>query len=79
MTYHLKRLISSRIKEDEEVMMNMSDIKEEEYEVYEPLVAGLKTHERLASSYYILFLCRRVILVFTIFMLDTPELLFAQM
>ena len=79
MTFHLKRLISSRIKEDEEVMMKMSDINEEEYEVYEPLVAGLKTHERLASSYYILFLCRRVILVFTIFMLDTPELIIAQM
>ena len=33
----------------------------------------------MASSYYILFLGRRVILVFTIFKLDTPELVIAQM
>ena len=75
----MKRLISSHIRRDEEVLKKAKDVNIEEYEAYEPLLAGLKTHKRWASSYYMLFLCRRVILVFTIFMLETPELLIAQM
>ena len=59
--------------------MKIQDVNEEDYEVYEPLLTGLKLHERPASAYFLLFLSRRVILVSTIFLLEAPILLFARM
>ena len=59
--------------------MIRQDVNEDDYEMYEPLLAGLKLHDRKANMFYLLFLSRRVMLVFTIFLLEAPILLFAQM
>ena len=75
----MRRLISFRSKKDEEMTILIQDVNENDFQIYAPLLAGLKVQKRRATIYYILFLIRRIILVSTIFLLEEPKLLFVQM
>ena len=46
------------------------DFDEEEYEVYEPLLAGLRDDEQIAAFQNLWFLLRRVLLVFSVILLE---------
>ena len=71
--------IRDKNKKDEDAMRIAEQVKEEDYEVYEPLLVGLKQHEHLASIYNILFLVRRILLVSVIIFLDNKKWVFVQL
>ena len=56
-----------------------ANLNEEDYDVYEPLLNGLKLHNQSAVVYNIIFLSRRIIFVGTIFLLVEVKWLFFQL
>ena len=45
------------------------NLNEDEYEIYEPMLEGLRVDDRLSIYYNLIFLVRRIIFVITIFFL----------
>ena len=45
------------------------NLNEDEYEMYEPILEGLRVDDRLSIYYNLIFLGRRIIFVITIFFL----------
>ena len=49
------------------------EVTEEEYDVYEPLLAGLKDYEQSSSFVSLFFILRRIILVFSVILLEEDK------
>ena len=47
----------------------MKNVNEHEYEIYEPMIEGLRVDEHLPVYYNLIFLGRRIVFVIAIFFL----------
>ena len=72
----ISNVVALRIKKEENYRKMTADLNEEDYDVYEPLLNGLKLHNQSAIVYNIIFLSRRIIFVGTIFLLVDVKWLF---
>lgn len=75
----LSNAVQMRMKKEELARKMTADLNEEDYDVYEPLLNGLKLHNQSAMVFNILFLSRRIIFVGTIFLLVDVKWLFFQL
>ena len=69
LTGRLSAMISKHLEEEERRLALAEGVNEDDYEVYEPLLAGLNDHEQTAALQNLWFLLRRIILVFSVFFL----------
>ena len=72
----ISNVVALRIKKEENARQMTANLNEEDYDVYEPLLNGLKLHNQSAIVYNIIFLSRRIIFVGTIFLLVDVKWLF---
>ena len=69
LTEKLNILVNKGINKDARLQEKVKNVREEDYEIYEPLMAGLNVHETTSALQNLWFILRRIITVMTIILL----------